>query len=113
MLVLSTLVGGCGGGQGGARGQDEQSTQKPVVGEYVGTASDKDAFVAMGSLKASSNDFVADERLLEGPADLTIYNGIQIAFYAHLGQACLTFHNSSGSLDPATPFPRISVSILG
>jgi hypothetical protein len=73
----------------------------------------KDTVVARGSPKASSNDFVADERVLEGPADLTIYNGLQIAFYAHLGQADRTFHNRPGSLSPATPSPRIGVSILG
>jgi hypothetical protein len=56
MLVLSLLVGGCGVGQGGASGQDEQSTQKPVVGEYVGTVSDKDAFVALVSEKPKEGE---------------------------------------------------------
>jgi hypothetical protein len=56
MLVLSLLVGGCGVGQGGASGQDEQSTQKSVVGEYVGTVSDKDAFVALVSEKPKEGE---------------------------------------------------------
>jgi hypothetical protein len=56
MLVLSLLIGGCGVGQGGASGQDEQSTQKPVVGEYVGTVSDKDAFVALVSEKPKEGE---------------------------------------------------------
>ena len=71
----------------------------------------KDTVVARGSPKASSNDFVADERVLEGPADLAIYNGLQIGFYAHLGQADRTFHNRPGSLNPATPSP-VSASVF-
>ncbi len=51
MLVLSFWVGGCGVGQGGTSGQDAQSTQEPVVGEYVGTVSERDAFVALVSEK--------------------------------------------------------------
>src|SRR5215218_4833813 len=85
MLVLSTLVGAA------------------VVAREVLVV--KDTVVARGSPKASSNDFVADERVLEGPADLAIYNGLQIGFYAHLGQADRTFHNRPGSLNPATPPP--------
>jgi hypothetical protein len=76
MLVLSLLVGGCGVGQGGASGQDEQSTQKSVVGENVETVSDKDAFVALVSEKPKEGEAggwslpvrrAKDQRVVRGP----------------------------------------------
>jgi hypothetical protein len=52
MLTLALMVGGCGGGQGGAGGQqDEHTTRGPVVGEFVGKVPDSDAFVALVSEK--------------------------------------------------------------
>jgi hypothetical protein len=53
ILSLALLVGGCGGGLGGAGGQQnaQSSTQRPVIGEYVGKVPDKDAFVALMSEK--------------------------------------------------------------
>ena len=64
-------------------------------------------------LKASSNAFVADERVFEGPAGLTIYNGLQIALYTHRSQAGRTSRRGPGVVTPApTPSPRISARAL-
>jgi hypothetical protein len=57
MLALALLVGGCGGGQGGAGGQqDEHSTQRPVVGEFVGKVPDSDAFVTLVAEKPKEGE---------------------------------------------------------
>ena len=57
MLALALLVGGCGGGQGGAGGQQyEHTTRGPVVGEFVGKVPDSDAFVALVSEKPKEGE---------------------------------------------------------
>ena len=57
MFALALLVGGCGAGQGGAGGQqDEHTTRGPVVGEFVGKVPDSDAFVALVSEKPKEGE---------------------------------------------------------
>src|SRR5918994_7407450 len=62
--------------------------------------------------KASSNVSLGEERGLEDPADLTTYNGLQIALYTHRSQAGRTSHNRPPPLTPAIPYPRIGVGVL-
>jgi hypothetical protein len=65
-----------------------------------------------GLSKASSNDFVADERVLEGPAGLSVYNGLQIALYAHPCQPGRISSRGPGAERSAYPSPNTGVSIL-
>jgi hypothetical protein len=64
---------------------------------------------ALRLLKSALHTFVADERLLQGPEDLTGKTTAQIGLYAHRAQDSRTSKKRPRVVTPANPRPRISV----
>lgn len=105
-MLLVAFAAGCGSDEELSDGEAPESQAQPLVGTYVGTVSDSDAYIALNSDGTRVGGYVSDGRQVsiwlaasdidDGPADLVARgNG------ARLGEVILGPQSASGTVEIA------------
>ena len=105
-ILLAALATGCGGDEELSDGQAPEGQVRPLVGTYVGTVSDSDAYIALNSDGSQVGGYVSDGRQVsiwlaasdigDGPADLVARKD-----GARLGEVILGPQSASGTVEIA------------